>query len=268
MKLPVPLRRLLLLIIPALLIVVLNTAVRLAEEQRQPTITGAPGAVLFAASFDGEADSAFNRLWRQYDGRLSARIADGVLRVQIDDVSTGAYSVAPYLFADFDLRSRARAIDGPEDNGFGVVFRLQDQGNQNTADDSYYLFLISSDGYYRVVRVIDGATRIVSDWIDSTAIRVGIGAVNSLRVVGQGDRFAFYINETRVPLCIPDSPDAVSTYALGQCIGGTLTETLTDSAIPVGRAGVGAISTESGDAGVHVAFEQFIILSPAPDAWQ
>jgi hypothetical protein len=255
-------RRMLLLVIPALLLIALNAAARLADDHRQPIIMGEPGALLFAATFDGEPDSPFNRLWRQYDGRLSARVRDGTLHLQIDDFSAGAYSVVPYLFADFDVSTRARAAAGPEDNGFGLVFRLQDGGNQNTADDSYYLFLISSDGYYRVSRVINGQARIVSDWIDSPAVRLGIGSVNTLRVVGQGDRFAFYINGVRVPLCIPTAPDGISTYALGECIGGALVDTLVDASIAVGRVGVGAVSTESGESGVQVAFEQFIVSAP------
>lgn len=228
-----------------------------------PVVSAAPGEVLLAASFDGESASEFNRDWDQYTGRLSAAVGDGVLRVRVGDAPAGAYSAANLVFSDFDLTVQATAESEPIDNGFGVVFRLQDKGNTSFADDSFYLFLISSDGFYRLVRVTDGVERVLSEWIDSPVIRQGLGVTNRVRVRAVGDAFDFAINGQAVPLCVPENPEATSTYANGVCVGGALQMVLRDSAIASGRIGVGGVATLTGGPGVTVAFDNLVVLSPA-----
>ncbi len=45
--------------------------------------------------------------------------------VSIGEAGSGAYSVASPYFGDFDLRVAAQAVEGPIDNGYGVVFRCK-----------------------------------------------------------------------------------------------------------------------------------------------
>lgn len=207
-----------------------------------------PGALLYAAAFDGLEDE-----WERYEGRLSAAIADGRLRLTVGDFESGPYSAARPHFGDFDLRVEATAVDGPLDNGFGVIFRLQDRQN-------YYLFLISSDGYYKVERVRGGVSRELSTWIESPLVRQGLGERNYVRVVGRGDQFAFFVNGEPVALCIPDDPEARSTYVQGACIGGSMQQTLTDAAIPHGRLGV--VASSFGASGVVVDFDNVLVYGP------
>jgi hypothetical protein len=47
-------------------------------------------------------------------------------------------------------------VDGPDNNHFGVICRFQDIKN-------YYLFLISSDGYYGIARVKNGETVLLKN---------------------------------------------------------------------------------------------------------
>lgn len=219
-----------------------------------------PG-VLYAAAFDDQAE--FNDEWRLYPGRLSAGIEDDQLVIEVGDFNAGAFSFAQPHFADFDLRVVTRAVGGPVDNGYGVIFRLQNRDNDSPSDDSYYMFLISSDGYYRVVRRVASRERIISDWIPSSAISQGIDAVNHLRVVGQGSRFQFFVNDTLLELCIPNDPEGISTYMMDTCIQGTMYDALEDDSIPAGQLGVVAISTETGGSGVRVAFDDFIVYGQA-----
>src|SRR5690554_4954940 len=99
-----------------------------------------PGALLYAATFD-----AFNEDWGQYAGRLSSQVVDGALRLSVGEPVAGPYSVASPHFGDFDVRVQARAVEGPDENGFGIIFREQDPNN-------FYYFLVGSDGYYKVSR--------------------------------------------------------------------------------------------------------------------
>lgn len=207
------------------------------------------GALLYAAGFD-----SFDDEWEQYTGRgLDAQIADGVLRVQVDDVESSVFVPARPHFADFELTVDTVALDGPENNSYGVIFRAQDT-------TTYYYFLISSDGYYQVQRVIDGVSVLLSNWIPSDAINVGIGEPNRVRVVGAEDRFRFYVNDTPLELCIPDDPDATSTFVGGACIDGTMTPELTDAEIRTGQLGV-TVRTLN-EPGVVVAFDDFVVMGP------
>jgi len=49
----------------------------------------------------------------------------------------------------------ARKQAGPDDNDFGILCRFRDQNN-------YYAFLISSDGYYGIVKVKNGKDSVIS----------------------------------------------------------------------------------------------------------
>lgn len=207
---------------------------------------GAPGELLYAAAFDGFPDE-----WEQYNERRIAEIAGGVLRLTNHDPNNGSYSASRGRYADFDLTVDARAVGGPLDNAFGLVFRLQDREN-------YYTFMVSSDGYYQVGRVVDGSVTELSTFIDSAFVNQGLGAVNRLRVVARGDQFAFYINGEPVQVCVPNNPDAQSTYFMDACIDGQMLDTLTDASIGSGRVGV-VVQTFS-EPGVSVEFDNMVIV--------
>jgi hypothetical protein len=215
-----------------------------------PVLSGQPGALLYVATFDDFVDE-----WQQYQGRLEAQVIGQALQLGVDAVRSAPYSAAKPYFADFDLQVEARAIGGPVNNGYGVVFRLQDPDNQ-------YMFLVSSDGYYQVRRKVQGIEKELSTWIASPLVNQGLGTTNHLRVVGTADRFRFYINGQPVQLCVPNNPEGVSTYSLDQCIEGTMVDTLVDDAISSGHLGVVAQSLD--EPGVVVDFDNFVVFAPQP----
>lgn len=217
-----------------------------------------PGKVAYVAAFDG-----LNEDWEQYDGRLAAQILpEGVLRLDVGNVESGPFSVARQHFGDFDLRVETKAVSGPVNNGFGLIFRLQNHDiNTSQADDSYYLFLISSDGYYQVRRVLGEDQTEMSTWIPSPVINQGLGVTNYLRVVAQGDKFAFYINGQQMSLCIPDNPEGRSTVdRSGQCVQGTMQPTLADSSLSSGQLGV--VATTLNESDVVVDFDNLVVYGP------
>lgn len=223
-------------------------------------LTGAPGSLLYATTFD-----EFTEDWAQYSGRLEAEIADGVLRISAATAQSGPFSETYQHFGDFDLGISAKAVEGPLNNAFGVIFRLQDQGNNIPADDSYYLFLISSDGYYQVRRVIEGNSKEISTWIPSDVIRQGVGAdapTNRLRVIAEGNVFQFFVNDELLPLCIPNQPDAHSTYndLTGECHDGQMLTTLHDEAILTGQ--IGAVVLTLSEPNLTVEFDNLIVRVP------
>lgn len=231
------------------------------------TLNGDSGTLLYAAGFDSNhADE-----WEQASGRESAQVLDSALRVNIGSDGQGVFAPALPVFTDFDLTVDALPAEGPVDNGFGVLFRLQDPRN-------YYAFFISSDGYYKVERVINGDKRDISTWIASDTLNLvndanGSGTIdageaqpNTLRVVARGDTFRFYVNGAPLALCIPDSPDGASTYVAGSCIDGTMRDTMTDSTHASGRIALGAVTTPTGGSGVVIDFDNLLTYAPSDES--
>ncbi len=215
------------------------------------------GKVAYIATFDD-----FKSDWTQADGRLKVHILDtGTLRIEVGDVDKLPFSQAKPYFGDFDIRAQMTAVDGPEGNGFGLIFRLQNKDNTSPTDDDFYLFEISSDGYYRVLRSFNETQKELSTWIPSDVINQHIGTTNFLRVNAKGDHFQFYINNQQVQLCIPDDPNGVSTFpATGQCVRGKMLDTLVDASIPNGQLGVVAQSLD--EQGVVIDFDNVVVYGP------
>ena len=193
-------------------------------------------------------------------------------------------------FADFDVSVQAFANAGPLDNAFGLVFRIRD--DEQTGCDmpavllcgiedmlplagaairqslalkqatEYFAFLISSDGYYSLWRTDARGISILSAWIASDAIRQGLGAENLLRVVAEGPRYQFFVNGAPLALCLPDDPGAASTYAAGECVGGSMQGSYLADTAAVGQLGLIAQSTASGGGGVVVRFDNMLVYSP------
>ncbi|MBC8171515.1 MAG: hypothetical protein H7X77_07570, partial [Anaerolineae bacterium] len=121
------------------------------------------GTLLYATGFEAASDE-----WGEADdGRRVAQVRDGVLRVALEDAADRVYAPLRWVLHDFDLSVEATAVDGSDNNGFGVIFRQTDARN-------YYYFLISSDGYYKLTRVVNDTARTMSTWIPSPAIQTGL----------------------------------------------------------------------------------------------
>lgn len=213
-------------------------------------LTGEPGTLLYTAAFDGFEDE-----WNLLGRRLEPTISNGVMRFELNDVRLSPYQTPKPQFADFDLLIAARAVDGPEDNSFGVVFRLQDP-------DNFYSFMISSDGYYKINRRLKGEEKDLSMWIASPAVHTGIGTVNWLRVQASGDQFRFYVNGEQLQLCIPNNPAGQSTYFNGECVDGQMLSTLVDTSLSSGQ--LGPVVRSLDEPGVVVEFDNLLVFAVGP----
>lgn len=218
-----------------------------AIQAAPPTVSAGPGEVLYAETFASPSDE-----WETYDGRLSARIDGGILKIDVGAENSAPFVPTRWHFGNFDMRVVTAAVGGPVENGYGVVFRLRDARN-------YYSFIITSDGYYRLAKAVDGVEREISTWIPSDAIQMVFGAGNTIRVLGVGDTFTFYINGTQVQLCLPDEPDGASTYSGGRCFG-TMVDTYVDGTHATGRLGLIAVSLMEPD--VSAVFDNLVVTMP------
>jgi hypothetical protein len=211
-------------------------------------LSGTSGELLYLSTFDEGAD------WALFEGRLSAQLSDGRLLLNVGLPESAPLTTARVYVRDFDLRTSAQATTGPLNNGYGVIFRYQNPQN-------FYMFLVSSDGYYQVSRVLNDNTTELSTWIPSAIVNAELNVENHLRVVARGASFEFFINDQRAQLCIPTAADAVSTYREGLgCIGGTMQDALTDTSFASGQVGVIARSFDEPD--VIAAFDNVQLYSP------
>jgi hypothetical protein len=100
------------------------------------------------------------------------------------------------LKIDTDLTIGAKQLAGPLTGGYGMMFGRLEKGA--LGQESYYSFVITGDGRYRL-RFWDGLrdTTLI-DWSRHSAIRTGLHADNALRVITQGAIIRLFVNDAYV----------------------------------------------------------------------
>lgn len=153
-----------------------------------------------AACSGGEApyvetfDSAGS--WRTgSDSYTEGQVMDGVYDFYIigDDVSR--WSTPGLNFKDGVYEVEATQIEGPLDNGFGMLLRA------DTEKGDFYLFKVSGDGYVWIGRYVDEVEDeaiIGSHWFESPAVNTGLNQTNKLRVVAESGNLIFFVNDKEV----------------------------------------------------------------------
>ncbi len=131
--------------------------------------------------------------------------------------------------ADVRIEVDATKTDGPDDNDLGVICRYQDASN-------YYYFLISSDGYAVIARVLDGNQEYISadSMVSTDAIHQG-DATNHIRADCVGSSLALYVNGVQVA-------------------------TVSDSSFS--RGDVGLIAGTFSEPGTDILFDNFYVYKP------
>lgn len=277
-------QRLLLLVVFPLLLLVALVVVYEALAARQLTLSGEPGELLYAAGFDG-----FDDEWQQAAGLNAMQIQDGHLRVNVESPQTTIYSAAEPVFMDFDVSVSATAVGGSEANeGFGLIFRLEENADGCTMPlrllcdlseidlfgvplrllfasgeelaSRFQVFLISTDGYYALWGTDEnGAAQRLTVWHAAPdLINMGLNATNRLRVVGEGNRFWFYINGQQVELCVP-LPGEQPTGNAANCLG-EVTSVWQGEVASAGKLGV--VVNVDRLPGTVVEFDQFVVFQP------
>ncbi len=142
------------------------------------------GTVLFSDTFSS-TESGWNT-WNQ-NGSYVIYQADG-LRFFVDKPHLDFYSKPGYTFTDVRIEAEAIKIAGPDNNTFGVICRMQDEKN-------YYAFVISSDGYAGIIKVVEGVYQLINNASMEFAPSVNQGeAINYLIATCQGDKLSLDIN--------------------------------------------------------------------------
>lgn len=112
---------------------------------------------------------------------------NGKLRILVKNENLTIWSTANKVIKDAVFEVDAQPVGGPQDNGFGVLFRVVDRKN-------FYHFEISSDGYWRAGVTKDSKWENWADWLQHPAIKTG-GEPNRIKIVMKGEKIDYYVND-------------------------------------------------------------------------
>ncbi len=184
---------------------------------RAPKISAPAWEPIFEETFDDNS-----REWSEWEDEQGAKgVEDGGYYITVTETEWASWGTSEGLtLDDFVAEVEAWAVDGPDDNGYGLVFRYQDS-------DNFYYYEVSSDGYYSIGKMVADEWEPLVGWTESDLIKLG-QRTNVLRVLCDGSRMTFFVN-------------------------GYLIEELTDYDFEDGS--VGFIAEAMGEAGVRVHFD-------------
>lgn len=131
--------------------------------------------------------------WDEYDeDEASAGYRGSEYFVTVHQPNTSAFALPSAAFSNVSIQAEVRLEQGSADNNFGLLCRYQDL-------DNFYVFLISSDGYYGIASVTNGgpSTILSGDGtylLPSEAIQTGLGATNEIQAICAGSSLTLYVN--------------------------------------------------------------------------
>lgn len=152
----------------------------------------------------------------------------GGYRILVNALNTNFWATANRNFSDVRIEADAGKLGGPDSNRIGLVCRF--------ANDTYYFFMISSDGFYGVGIFAGGQGVLLgqNEMKASERIKTGL-AVNHLRADCAGTTLVFYVNGFEVA-------------------------SVQDSTLQAGD--VGLLAGTFDQPGVDVIFDNFAVFKP------
>jgi hypothetical protein len=205
-----------LLFIGALSVVGLVTAADGIDDQVTATGDADAGKLLFSDDFSS-TKSGWE--WSLEDDFL-ASYTNGSYVMTVVPADYWSYYLNPKLdLTDFAVEVEATKKSGPDDNVFGLAVRIAGPDDYSVPE-SYYAFLLSSDGYYDIEEYNNGEWITSPNWIKSEAIKTG-NQTNLIKVVAQGDKFSFYANGEKLGDFVDDTiaRGSIGLYAGSQTEG-------------------------------------------------
>ena len=184
-----------------------------------------PGTVLLKDDFSGEDIG-----WQLTEGEQGkVYYEEGTFRILINEPHTQIWSNPGYSFTDVQVEADTLKIAGADNNLFGLICRYR-------ANEQFYAFMVSSDGYYGILKYQQGELNLLEGEAMLPTDQIGPeNLANHLRFD-----------------CVADS--------LVASINGNQITKYQDSSFASGDVGLiaGAVEAES----VEIAFDDFSVLKP------
>ncbi len=186
---------------------------------------GQEEGVLFRDDFSND-----NSGWDVYSDEIGTTdYINDEYRIRVEEVQYDVWAFPYKDYANVDITVEARKEAGPDDNNFGVICRAE-------TDESFYMGLVASDGYYVIQKMTpEGYERLSGEYFDySDAINQG-SATNTIRLTCVGDTITLYAN-------------------------GTQLASVQDTEFTAGDVGLLAGTFDTG--GVDIRFDNFVVREP------
>lgn len=168
--------------------------------------------------------------WQQTDSSNgSAGYADGAYRLLVQTAGYDLWAVSGQAFGDVQIEVDATRLAGPVVNRFGLVCRYQDWND-------FYVFIISSDGYYAIGKIKNGTASLLG--------QERMAYSGFIRQDGSANHLRF---------------DCIGNTLKGSVNGQVLAIT-SDADFSGGDAGLIAGAFE--ESGVEIGFDNFLLYKP------
>jgi len=150
---------------------------------------------------------------------VEGQVEDGVYDMYVKANHGLFLATAGETFGDGVYELEATQLDGPLNNGYGMLFRVDEDTN------SFYVFEVSGDGFVWIGYCSDlceteAVPLVGGDWFQSPAVNTGLQTPNNLRVVVEGPKMTFYVNGVEVGRTsdsrLSDGDIAIFVEALGE----------------------------------------------------
>jgi len=151
----------------------------------EPTAPPETATELFTDAF-----AAPTAAWARFDTTASAAyVQQGEFYLEDRGRGNSVYTqLLGQNFADVVIQVTVRYVEGTQDNWMGVLCRQQDEEN-------YYLFAISADGYYLMLKVENGSSTPLEGPTATEAINTGL-TENTLEARCEGETLTLRLNDT------------------------------------------------------------------------
>jgi len=169
--------------------------------------------------------------WERIDMETyQANYKDGVYHLLISEPFTSIWSLKDLISEDVLIDVDTTKAGGSDDNYYGVICRA------NKETGNFYFFIISSDGYYSIGKVIGGEQVLLGESVmqPSEYIRKGY-ATNHIRAACVEDMLSLSVNGQELMKVLDDE------YSIG---------------------GVGLIAGSFEVPGVEIYFDNFVVEKP------
>jgi hypothetical protein len=164
------------------------------EPDAQPSVVADTfGPLVLSDNFDQPSVSAFGE---GTTDEATYSFEEGGYAITITNEGFFSWSNAPGSYTDVAVEVDA-VVEGPEDGAAAILFRYQDA-------DNFYLYRVSADGTYSLVRYIDDEPADLVEWTPSAMIN-GIGEINRLRVEMSGSTIRLFVNDEALTEVTDDS---------------------------------------------------------------
>jgi len=212
-------------ILVALLVASLACSTLSSDDSGDGGPAGLAPNVLFQDDFSDSSSG-----WDQVE--VTEGITDyenGYYRIFVNTEETDIWANPGLHFTDVVVEVDATKVAGPDDNDFGIICRYQDIEN-------FYFFIISSDGYYGVGKVVDGEQELIDtdQMYPDDAIKQG-NTTNHIKADCVSSHLVLHANGTK----ITDVED--TTFSSGD---------------------IGLIAGTFAEAGADIHFDNFVVKKP------